>query len=697
MNANSERILNYMFENRRQYSIPVYQRNYDWKKDNCETLFFDVKNLINTEKKHFLGTIVQVSLEEKNGIKRYLIIDGQQRFTTLFLLIKALRDSTENEVEQEICDTKLFNIDKFKDWSNDEQSRLKLKPIKTDNEQLQLLMAGDIESMDKSSNIFLNYDHFVKLVKTELSNGLTVRDFMNGIDRLECVMITLFEEKGDEPQVVFERINSTGLDLTLSDLIRNYILMTDEDAEHLYNEYWIKIENKLGRDTGVLSEYFIDYFNFLLSDQVYAKNAYDLFKKYAAKSGLTHEEILKEMFDSIEGYAAFIGKPNKYSDVINEKLSCFRSLKQSTIYPFLLNVFKDYDSGLIDDEIICDILDFFLSYTVRRYITGVPSNSYRSFYKSLYKRIFDDEMLKTKENYSRAIYSFMLQINTKDAVPSNLQFENSLKTEKIYKMDGKICKFLLCSIENYNSAEKVEPSSLITIEHIMPQSIQDNWKEEIGEDYDYVHEKYLHTLGNLTLTGYNSELGTKSFKEKIEMIKAKNSKMVTLNDDVLKAEKWTKKAIEDRAERLSSILLKAFPLPKVAEQIKYENLKTEGLTFNDLDKVRGTKPSSFVCLGERILVDSWSDMLTKLFNVLFELDSTRLDECARENFKLEHADRVYITYDANNLRKAYEIKNSGILIETNLSSTNILSFIREVFDKFNLSDDDFIFYIESDK
>lgn len=694
MNANSERILTYMFENRRQYSIPVYQRNYDWKRDNCVTLFDDIKNLINTEKKHFLGTIVQVSLDEKNGIKRYLIIDGQQRFTTLFLLIKALRDSTVKESEQELCDEKLFNIDKFKDWSQDEQSRLKLKPIKTDNEQLLLLMAGNIEAMDKSSNIYLNYDYFLKLIKELLATGITVRDFMNGMDRLECVMITLFEEKGDEPQVVFERINSTGLDLTLSDLIRNYILMTDEDSEHLYNEYWIKIENKLGRDTGTLSEYFIDYFNYLLPEQVYAKNAYDLFKKYALRSNLSHESILKGIYDSVEAYAAFIGKDNKYSEKINEKISYFRSLKQSTIYTFLLNVFSDFDNGVISEDVLCELLDFFISYTVRRYITGVPSNSYRSFYKSLYKRVFDDESLRTEENYLKAIYSFMLQLNTKDAVPSNLQFESCLNTEKIYEKDARICKFLLCCIENYGSAEKVEANSLVTIEHIMPQSVQDNWKDEIGEDYDFVHEKYLHTLGNLTLTGYNSELGTKSFNEKVEMMKDKNSKMVTLNKDVYTATKWTKKSIEDRAERLASILLKAFPLPQLAEQIKFENIKDNALTYNDVDKVRGTKPTSFICLGERVLVDSWSDMLTKLFNVLYELDSVRLEECAKEKFKLEHADRVYITYDVNDLRKPYEIKNSGILIETNLSSTNILSFIRETFDKYNLSDDDFIFYIE---
>ena len=140
--------------------------------------------------------------------------------------------------------------------------------------------------------------------------------------------------------------------------------------------------------------------------------------------------------------------------------------------------------------------------------------------------------------------------------------------------------------------------------------------------------------------------------------------------------------------------MKAFPLPQLAEQIKFESIKDNALTYNDVDKVRGTKPTSFICLGERILVESWSDMLTKLFNVLYDLDASRLEECAKEKFKLEHADRVYITYDASELRKPYEIKNSGIIIETNLSSTNILSFIREIFDKFNLSDDDFIFYIE---
>ncbi len=695
MQSSTERIITYMFENRRQYTIPVYQRNYDWNKDNCETLFQDIKNLVHSEKKHFLGTIVQVQLEEKNGIKRYLIIDGQQRFTTLFLFIKALRDCSSREMDQEACDEKLFNIDKFKDWSLDEQSRLKLKPIKSDNDQLLLLMNGKKDQMDKKSNIFINYDYFVKLITNSINEGITIKDFLYGLERLEVVMITLNEDKGDEPQVVFERINSTGLDLTLGDLIRNYVLMTDDNAEELYDKYWINIEEKLGRDRDALSGYFVDYFNFLLPDAVSYKNAYDLFKKYAAKSKQTHEEILSGINKYVKYYAVFIKNSSEYSDEINEKMSTFRIMKQSTIFPFLLNVFDDYEEKIISHETLNELLSFFISYTIRRYITGVGSNSLRGFYKTLYKRIFDDKSLKNENDYLKAVYSFMLQLNTKDAVPSDSQFKNGLINEKIYEKDGKICKYILYSIENFGSKEKVDLTDLITIEHIMPQATKDNWKNEIGSDYDYVHEKYLHTLGNLTLTGYNSELGTRDFKEKVQMLKDKKSKVIVLNEDIFTSNNWNKEAIEKRANHLADIVLKIFPLPKLAEQINFKNLKDDQLSFNDTDKVRKTKPTSFICLGERIIVDSYSDMLNKVILFLYDMDPKILENAGKDNFKIPNADCVYITYDMTILRKAKEIRNSGIYFETNLGATNILSFIREIFNLYNLSENDFIFYIDT--
>ena len=694
MQSSTERILSYMFENRRQYTIPVYQRNYDWNKDNCETLFIDIKNLVNADKKHFLGTIVQVQLEEKNGIKRYLIIDGQQRFTTLFLFIKALRDCSDREMDKEACDEKLFNIDKFKDWSKDEQSRLKLKPIKTDNEQLLLLMDGKIDQMDKKSNILINYQYFTKLISEVILEGISVKDLLTALERLEVVMITLNEEKGDEPQVVFERINSTGLDLTLGDLIRNYVLMTDENADELYDNYWINIENKLGRERDSLSDYFVDYFNFLLADSISYKNAYDSFKKYAIKNNLTHEDILSDMNRYVKYYAAFIKESPDYSKDINEKLSIFRTLKQSTIFPFLLNVFDDFENKFISANTLEELLQFFITYSIRRYITGVGSNSLRGFYKTLYKRIFTDSSYKTDDNYLNAIYSFMLQLNTKDAVPSDSQFKNGLINEKIYEKDGRICKFILASIENFGSNEKIDPNELITIEHIMPQAEKDNWKAEIGSDYEFVHEKYLHTLGNLTLTGYNQELGTKDFKDKVQLLKDKKSKAVVLNEDIFEAEHWNKEVIEARANRLADIMIKHFSLPKLAVQINFKNLKDDQLTFNDLDKVRKTKPTSCICLGERIVVDSYADMLNKVISFLYDIDSKVLEVAGKENFKLPNADRIYITFDENLLRRAKEIKNSSIYFEANLSSTNILSFIREIFYLYNLSENDFIFYVE---
>ena len=242
MKAEPEHLIDLMFDNKRQYQIPVYQRNYDWKKDNCAELYNDVILAYNKEKSHFLGTIVQVQKDEEHGIKQFIIIDGQQRLTSIYLLLKALFDLAKEEDDRNILKGLLYNYSDVKQFGNDEKNKLKLKPIKSDNEQFLLLMNDKYKQLDKSSNICINYHHFCDLVEKSLKQGYTIKNIIKGLKYFEIVMISLKEEAGDEPQVVFERINSTGEDLTLADLIRNYVLMTDKNSETLFEEYWLSME-----------------------------------------------------------------------------------------------------------------------------------------------------------------------------------------------------------------------------------------------------------------------------------------------------------------------------------------------------------------------------------------------------------------------------------------------------------------------
>ncbi len=303
-------------------------------------------------------------------------------------------------------------------------------------------------------------------------------------------MISL-KEPNDDPQVIFERINSTGEDLKLADLIRNYLLMTDSNMDYLFEEFWLPMELALGKVE--INKYFLSYIIYKVGE-VKEKDAYQIFKKWADNSKLTHEEILRDLKYYSKFYQAFIGLDNNYSKEINNILEAFRSLNQSTIYIFLFSIFADYEESVIDEEVLLQVLLFYLNYTIRRLVVCVPSNSLRGLYRSLYKRIFKDDTYKS--NYLSSIYSFMSNdlLYTKDATPNDTKFKEKLMNENIYK-NRNLCKYLLSILENGINAikEKVQIDSTTTIEHIMPQNKDnENWKNEIKSNKKIRRHPALH-------------------------------------------------------------------------------------------------------------------------------------------------------------------------------------------------------------
>lgn len=691
MKAEPEKIIDTMFDNKRQYQIPVYQRNYDWKKDNCLELFNDVINAYEKERTHFLGTVVQVQQDEEGGLKHYIIVDGQQRMTSIYLLLKALYDKGEESEKAEIKGL-LFNESASHDFDKQEKNKLKLKPIKTDNEQFLFLMNDKQDKMDRNSNIWINYDYFCTLIDEKKKKEYKIKNILNGLKRLEIVMISL-KEPNDDPQVIFERINSTGEDLKLADLIRNYLLMTDVNMDYLFEEYWLPVETKLGKTE--INKYFLTYIIFKLGE-VKEDEAYQQFKKWADASELSHEDIMKELKYYSKFYAAFAGFDNDYSKEINNYLAAYRSLKQSTMYPFLFSVFDDYERKVIDEEIVLQILQFYLNYTIRRLVVGIPSNSLRGLYRSLYKRIFKNESLK--DNYLETVYTFMAVdlAYTKDATPSDTTFKEKLMSENIYK-NRSLCKYLLSILENGVNAIKeiVQIDSDTTIEHIMPQN-KDNedWRKEIGENFDIVYDRYLHTLGNLSLTGYNSELSDKKFKEKVDMIKAK-SKFVVLNQDVIDKQNWNEKTITARADRLSSKLLQDLKLPEVfGKKIAID--KENSHHVDDVYDYTGKKPTNFIFMGENKEVASAREMLMKFIELLNSLDSEKLQGLAVVDWKSASASTPLLSSDPDKLRGPKELLNTGIYVETNRSFNDIVRSIGHLLREFELESDDFIFYTSVD-
>lgn len=662
-------------KNKRVFKVPVYQRNYDWSNIQCEKLFHDIMKANERNCQHFTGTIVYIDdINGGSGLNEVLIVDGQQRITTMYILLKALYDASKGvsvRIESEIEEV-MFNR------HCDEVYKVKLKPVKSDNEQLMLLIKDKVDKMDRNSNVYKNYITFRNLIEETLSVGLELNDILNGIKKLEIVEIILDKLQGDEPQKIFESINSTGLELSLADLIRNYLLMDDDRQDELYEDYWLEIEKNVGYRN--LGDFVINFLNSQISKSVNSKNAYRLFKEHCEENNLTHEDTLKKLKRTSKYYGAFIGETKYYSDEITKYMNAFYTIKQTTVLPLLFRIFDDYEDENIEETTLCKVLDYLLTYLVR--ITACEINKNLSkFMKSMYDKVIDGNY----DNYYEKFVSFLNDLRANDRMPTDKEFEYALIYKPLYKKP--ICKFVLSVIEN-STKEHIDVSNL-TIEHILPQ--KENaavWKKEVGENYSSVYEVYLQTLGNLTITGHNSELGTKSFSEKKKIIK-ENSKANILNKEVLSADKWNETSIINRAKILANMLIKEFEYLDIHSEINEINELSfgvnSGMDFSD------TKPDGFAFVGEYTKVTSWADLLTKFISVAYDLDTDLMTDLASNNYSIPNATRVYITNDERKLRKAKQIDNCGIYYEANLSANNIMSFIKDLLSKMNLDTEDFSF------
>ena len=662
-------------KNKRVFKIPVYQRNYDWTNIQCEKLFQDIMKANEMNRQHFTGTVVYIDdINGGSGLNEVLIIDGQQRITTIYILLKALYDAAKGvsvRVEIEIEEV-MFNR------HCEEKYKVKLKPVKSDNEQLTLLIKDKVDKMDRNSNVYKNYVIFQELIKSTLEGGAELNDILNGIKKLEIVEIILDKLQGDEPQKIFESINSTGLELSLADLIRNFLLMDDEKQDELYEEYWLEIEKNVGYRN--LGDFVINYLNSEISGSVNSKNAYRLFKAHCENNSLSHETVLISMSNTSKYYGAFIGEIQCYAPEITKYLNAFNIIKQTTVLPLLFKIFDDYEENRINEETLCKVLSYLLTYLIRTNACEINKNMAK-FMKSLYARVIGTSY----DDYFEKFVVFLNDIRTNDRMPTDKEFEDALIYKQLYKKN--ICKYLLSVIEN-SSKEHIDVSNL-TIEHILPQ--KENaavWKKEVGDNYSNVYEVYLHTLGNLTITGHNSELGTKAFAEKKKIIR-ENSKANILNKDVISADRWNERTILDRAKRLAQILKNEFNYIDWHSDASEDN----ELLFdvNSECDFANTKPCEMFFVGEHTKVTSWVDLLSKAINTAYDLDADTIVELAKCDYSLPGATKIYISNDERKFRKAKQIDNSGIYYETNLSANNIVSFLRDLLMKMQLDTDDFGF------
>ena len=539
----------------------------------------------------------------------------------------------------------------------------------------------------KDGIIYHNYILFRELIAEFLAEdpNNSVMMIHDGIDSLICADIRL--DKDDDAQEIFERINSTGIKLSLADLIRNYVLMTDEDQERLYEEYWLVTQELLSKER--LESFFYDYLNMKLDGFTKEGEAYRDFKQIYTQGQYTNEQMLQEILHYAKQYHIFWNGDDSLGDEINDALAGLRKLNQTTVYLFLFHIFDDFEAGVVSKEELGKTLNLLLTYSIRRLVC-VGSNSLRGLYKTLYSRVFARE--ENKEHYYDAIVSFLQQMTSKDAMPSDADFMQALKERNLYRKNA-LCKYLLAAIENQGK-EKIVTDNL-TIEHIMPQNknLSTAWQKMLGDDWEAVRERYLHTLGNLTLTGYNSELGDRPFPEKQEMLDEAVTHTTVLYSDVKDKTEWNATTIEDRAKRLTGLIMKIFPVEQPGQKIEFKDPRYALYTVEDPHNATYKYVNYYELLGERVNVDSFAFMVRSVARKLYDLDSSIIETMARNHEKFPTWTNPVFSYEETGVRNPYELKkDAGIYISTGYSAYDCICFIRALLKKYDLDiAEDFVY------
>lgn len=685
MKGDAQPLIKFFDGSDKRFIIPLYQRNYDWKEDNCEQLFQDLMKLHESGRKsHFFGSIVS---SIQSGTEDRYIIDGQQRITTVSLILIAMVNANK---DGQILATDSKLVEKiFKRYLVDEyqvdERKVKLKPIKKDMQAFDALLYKPKEQYIKGSNVTRNYEFFFDKI---IHCGLTLDEIFETIKKLEVINIRLDEE--DDPQLIFESLNSTGLDLSEADKIRNYLLMSlsPEEQEDLYTHFWNPIEVFTKYDS---TPFVRDYLTMKQGKIGRIDKIYFIFKEYAETLGADRAHLLADMCHFAKIYHQ-IDNAQIGTDKINRKLKQLRTLDSTVAYPFFM-AFFDYAMkvGMPENEIY-RVIDVVEAYWARRIICNLPSNALNKVFSTLHRDVLN---LIDKSNgdsaplYIDVLVYVLLRKGRSAVFPSDEEVTGNFQSRQVYKMPSSQRMFILERMENQDSNERHDvvkelTEKSITIEHIMPQTLSDKWKKALGEDWERIHQQYLHTMANLTLTGYNSQYSNLSFLEKRDMEKGFKDSAFRLNNDVKSCNQWTEKELKERQQHLLHVLMKLWPMPTTDFEVKQQEAESASLDDEDFE-FTGKKLQAFILHDVRYAVNTWKEMLIQVCGHIL-LDKRSIIEwlCANdkngfhtqpESWRIELAPHVYVWTDNSTATKINILK--GLFQECNIPTSELIFEFRE--------------------
>ncbi|GAA9698193.1 DUF262 and DUF1524 domain-containing protein [Helicobacter pylori] len=556
MKAGEATLLEFFEQNQtNQFVIPTYQRLYSWGKEQCKQLWDDIIKIGGNDKMngHFIGSILYVLDGNTHSNNPLLIIDGQQRLTTITLLLIALRNHLSDEVKilgkfsRKEIESYLINSDK----DGDKKFRLILSESDKDT-LLSLIDKNKRKPSEPSLKIVENLKLFEEWIRKNTDKLETI---FKGLEKLMIVWIALKKEK-DNPQLIFESMNSKGIELTQTDLIRNYIVMETEDEkqEDFYNQYWRAMEEDFKQNEKLFDRFVKHYLTIKIGKTPNEKRVHEAFKDYRQKKGIEIEDLLKDL-QKYCGYFCQIAFKKEADKDLNKALSFLVDLEMDVVYPLLLELYSDYKDGVLSKQDFIPIIDLTESYICRRAVCGLGTNSLNKVFPFVTKKIN-----KNKDQYLESIKVHFGYLTEKQRFPNNDEFKEHFITIDFYHFQKR--EYFLERLENFERKERVYAHEYTT-EHIMPQTLEEEWERDLGENFQAIHDKYLHTIGNLTLTGYNKEYNNKPFKEKRDMEKGFKQSPLRLNQGLRDLEVFGEEQIKKRANDLADWTLKIWTYPKL--------------------------------------------------------------------------------------------------------------------------------------
>lgn len=687
MKGSECRLIEYMEGSKKRFIIPVYQRNYDWKTENCKQLYDDlVKVIKNKRRSHFFGSLVSV-YEPSGRNTEFLVIDGQQRLTTVSLLLLAMY----NLIKSGIITPKDVYLDKqiYEDFLVDkyqpEETRIKLKPVKNDQKAFGKLF-NDAREHIRESNLTTNYNYFYERIQKQ---EISIDELFDAICRLEIINITLNNE--DNPQLIFESLNSTGLDLSEGDKIRNFILMglPSKEQDEYYDKYWNRIEECTKYD---VSSFVRDYLSIKQLAIPSQKKIYISFKDYVDQKSIETEELLKDLLAYAKRYEILLsgGTGNKALDACIYRLN---RLETTVTRPFFLEVLRLYDENKLDISELAEIFLITENYLFRRTICDLPTNALNKIFSTLHREITRYEA--NDEGYLEKFKYALLSKKERARFPDDDEFSERFTDRQVYLMNSKNKIYIMERLENYSTLEDKDvychcDDGTYSIEHIMPQHLTPAWIKALGEDYEEIHEMWLHRIANLTLTAYNSKYSNSTFEEKKSMKNGFEDSGIRMNTYIAKKDKWTLAELEERNQYLMGRSLEIWAAPTTTFKPAVKQM--DSYTLDDDVSLSGRLIARFSYKNTEQPVSSWVEMFQKVLQILYAEDKSVITKLAASkddglalNFTMNEAD----------FKKTVEI-GDGIYVWTNTSTQTKLSVLNKVFKLYDADPSDLVFYLRDE-